>query len=514
MQKRRESAICSWKERETSSASPVLLEGPLELRRAEQKTMLAFVWLAVGFAPLHTAVSYRCVAARAKPTALSGNPPQKLAQPVVRSWYDAGVRLSPQVQSWYDGGIRLGTASPPAQEKIPKGLSIEHLIIKDWLGVGTQSEVLLGELPDGGGPMAVKLGLKRGAIAREAAVLSTLPGIPGFPSVLHHEPASDTAKAGYLLMELLGPSLDDLYKQKGGGACVRLGGPPLLCVGRGVVRLLRRLHLAGYVHNDVKPANLLLGKAATGQPTRLHLIDFGSSTRIEGHTFSASDTLYEAPAPGPMGTPRFASVAAEECRRPMRPADDLESLAYTLTYLAAGSLRWQGRPDALVTSMKRELLMGSSSATPPQLTKDVRCATAAAALEALWAEVRRCNGDDGGEGSAGASVDYEACLAALGGRPAQVGVEADLISERTLMAALDAGSLGSETEAQMRAEHEKESDANAAEKAVVAEEGDQAAAVVDETSPSTSSNFGAGRVVNVRLATKSNSQATVRSQRQ
>jgi len=82
------------------------------------------------------------------------------------------------------------------------------------------------------------------------------------------------------------------------------------------------------------------------------------------------------------------------------------------------------------------------------------------------------------------------------------------------MAALDAGSLGSETEAQMRAEHEKESDANAAEKAVVAEEGDQAAAVVDETSPSTSSNFGAGRVVNVRLATKSNSQATVRSQRQ
>jgi len=37
-----------------------------------------------------------------------------------------------------------------------------------------------------------------------------------------------------------------------------------------------------FVHNDLKPANVLLGSGAELQPKPLHLIDFGSCTRANG----------------------------------------------------------------------------------------------------------------------------------------------------------------------------------------------------------------------------------------
>ena len=36
------------------------------------------------------------------------------------------------------------------------------------------------------------------------------------------------------------------------------------------------------MHNDLKPANVLLGSGAELQPKPLHLIDFGSCTRVNG----------------------------------------------------------------------------------------------------------------------------------------------------------------------------------------------------------------------------------------
>jgi hypothetical protein len=119
----------------------------------------------------------------------------------------------------------------------------------------------------------------------------------------------------------------------------------------------------------------------------------------------------------------------------MRPADDIESLAYVLAFLAAGRLPWQGKPAALALSMKQELLTSSSAAT--ELTDDLQCATVAAALRELWAEVRRCHG------RAGASVDYGACLAALGGS-----ADADTFSELSFLSALGGGS--SEMEEEVR----------------------------------------------------------------
>ena len=395
---------------------------------------------------------------------------------------------SPPVTSWYDSGERLETPPPlvleatsaEAAEAAEGGdseveevteVNIDELILAERIGQGAQSEVLMGELPSPIGKVAVKVGLRVNAISREAAVLSALKGVRGFPKTLHHEVAGPGAPGGFLVLELLGSSLHDLCQGKsqastqpgsdegtdagaeegagdgaaGGGAegCevtpVELSGQTLLRVGRGVVRLLRDLHDAGFVHNDVKPANLLLGKGAgsTLQPTRLHLIDFGSCTRIEGHVPAAtsaaasSDSATKVAAAewhvdGPIGTASFASVAADVRHRPMRPVDDIESLVYTLTHLAGGCIPWRGQPADLVVEMKEEL-HASGGAALCELTGGMECTTAVAALEALWAEVARCNaaGQDGAAAAGGADVDYAACLAALGATPSEAEAEAE-----------------------------------------------------------------------------------------
>lgn len=151
---------------------------------------------------------------------------------------------------------------------------------------------------------------------------------------------------------------------------------------------------------------------------------------------------------GAIGTALFASVRADGGKRPMYPVDDLESLVYTLAYLAAGTLPWEGQPDTIACSMKRQLLEGDGSGR--ELTDGVRCEVAAAVLRKLWAEVTRCHGV---EGSAAGTVDYQACFAALGGGGTGADVDADAdaisdaISEVTFMAALGSGTAAEEAEA-------------------------------------------------------------------
>ena len=188
------------------------------------------------------------------------------------------------------------------------------------------------------------------------------------------------------------------------------------------------------VHNDIKPANLLLGARSSSQPSRLHLIDFGSATRVDG--YAGADGEIARPN-GAIGTVTFASVAADDSQLLMRPADDIESLVYTLTYLAAGSLPWRGKPEQVANQIKCELLAGSGEAARLwSLADHVHCAATVAALEDLWVELRRCHGG-GRKGAAGASVDYDACLAALGGGSFEVEAEeADLLSECDVTAAI------------------------------------------------------------------------------
>jgi len=340
---------------------------------------------------------------------------------------------SPDQRPMFPAEAALGEAAGGAEATGQSAVNLDDLIIHGKLGVGTQGVVLLGKFPGDIGLVAVKRGLKVNAIAREAAVLSFMSGVPGFPTVVHHEPVGPHAPGGLLITELLGPSLDQLLKNRSSEQQRYLSGEMLLRVGRGILRRLRQLHLAGFVHNDIKPSNVLLGARSSSQPAQLHLIDFGSVTRAVD--FPALENLPHV-APGAIGTVLFASVAADDgCNRPLRPADDIEGLVYVLSYLATGTLPWDGKkPEALATGIKANLLANSTSAA--ELTGDLECAETAAALDELWAQVRRCHADDSPTVD---EVDYNACLAALGGKSFEEDAEAeaaDALSEFSIMAAL------------------------------------------------------------------------------
>ena len=343
---------------------------------------------------------------------------------------------------------RSGTSLSAA----PKGLSIEELTIRRRIGAGTQGEIRLGEVPGHARPVAIKLGLKPGAIWREAEVLSVMSGLRGFPTLLHHEPDSADTPGGALILALLGPSLEAVHRaRQPADQCApvsTLAGADLLRVGGEIIDLVRCLHQSGFIHNDIKPANLLLGPSfgasamgsgVSGADVRardirdLHLIDFGSCTRAPasegaGEDFAAGGYTV-GPGPhtrGPMGSALFGSVAADEWHLmadcptadtfPTQPADDLEAVVYTLIHLAAGRLPWHDQAPEGMQRVKRELLTSSNgSAAAATLTQEVDCPTAAEALRALYAEVRRCRGESRAwsDSAPQASVDYEACLAAL-----------------------------------------------------------------------------------------------------
>ena len=145
------------------------------------------------------------------------------------------------------------------------------------LGKGLHGEVLLGESSQNSGEqVAIKVGFRRGDIEREASVLSAMAGVDGFPKVLLNEPPNEQSKGGVLVMELLGPSLDELCQKI--APYTYLSGPTVMRVGRGALSPLHKLHVAGFVHNDVKPGNLLLGPRASAAASDIHLIDFGLTT--------------------------------------------------------------------------------------------------------------------------------------------------------------------------------------------------------------------------------------------
>ena len=177
------------------------------------------------------------------------------------------------------------------------------------------------------------------------------------------------------------------------------------------------------MHNDVKPANFLLGRPGDAREAMVHLIDFGLASTA---TSESSGGAPPPPRTEPVGTPLFASVAAHDAS-PTAPVDDLESLVFTLAFLASGSLPWDQRRPEKAASMKRRLhsdgceVLGEWCATH-MLTEEVQSTAVANALQALWAEVTACRA--GGETG---SVDYGACAVALGdGACADGGADAAL----------------------------------------------------------------------------------------
>lgn len=156
-----------------------------------------------------------------------------------------------------------------------------------------------------------------------------------------------TEKLTFIVMTLLGKPLDEIRRAQSGR---RFGNPTSMKIGMQMIRAFKKLHHAGYIHRDVKPANIAPGYH---HPELLHLFDFGLSRYI-----------YKPEQPGNLrparskvafrGTYRYCSVNAHMCRDQGR-VDDLWGLLYTLIELCTGSLPWTGMKQVESLSIKTSI---------------------------------------------------------------------------------------------------------------------------------------------------------------
>ena len=143
-----------------------------------------------------------------------------------------------------------------------------------------------------------------------------------------------TSNYNYLIMELLGKSLEDIFEN-----VLPKKQMSLRCVcnlGYQMIEILEFIHNKNIIHRDIKPDNFLM---SNGDNKYLYLLDFGLAKKFRDSNTSKHNPLIKGKKL--KGTARYASVNAlngvSQSRR-----DDLESVGYVLIYFLKGKLPWQG----------------------------------------------------------------------------------------------------------------------------------------------------------------------------
>ena len=134
-------------------------------------------------------------------------------------------------------------------------------------------------------------------------------------------------------MELLGANLFELFIQ----CKKKFSLKTVIMIALQMLDRLEALHSIGYIHRDIKPQNIMIGRAEKSHI--LFLTDFGLSTQ---YSRSSKETVLPPLLSNQVtGNALFASVGSHLNYEPS-PKDDLESLGYMLAYLLNGKLPWSG----------------------------------------------------------------------------------------------------------------------------------------------------------------------------
>lgn len=158
---------------------------------------------------------------------------------------------------------------------------------------------------------------------------------------IHHTISNGGPRVRCLVEEKLDESLAQ-YAKKG----VTI--PQIKEIGREYLKILQYIHSRGFVHSDIKPANLMLKHE--GGDIKYYIIDFGITTRftIKGLSHKGA------------GTPVYQSIYCEEvtvnkAKRFISRLEDVEALGYILLELCNGSLPWSLKDSPVGSRLKSKL---------------------------------------------------------------------------------------------------------------------------------------------------------------
>lgn len=183
-------------------------------------------------------------------------------------------------------------------------------------------------------PVCVKVAPACGQLYNDGVVWThlehTTGGWEGLPKLRACLFAGDAAAERIIVSELCGESLDWCLKRR----LFRRRRFTLMetcAVGLELLRNIRHLHRAGYVHRDVSLANFLLPRypPSAGAPL-LYIVDFGISQLMSPYVAKRAQDA--------SGTLRFASVNIGV--EPLGWRDDLQSLGFVLLACLRGELPW------------------------------------------------------------------------------------------------------------------------------------------------------------------------------
>ena len=226
------------------------------------------------------------------------------------------------------------------------------------IGSGSFGDIYLAMNRNSGEEVAVKLELQKARhpqLLYESKLYRILQGGVGIPTVLWYGQDRDVYNA--LVMELLGPSLEDLFNF----CSRRFTMKTVLMLADQMISRIEYVHNKNFIHRDIKPDNFLMGVGKSCN--KVYLIDFGLAKK-----YRDSRTYQHIPYredKNLTGTARYASINAhlglEQSRR-----DDLESLGYVLMYFNRTSLPWQGL-KAVTKKQKYEKISEKKVSTPVEV---------------------------------------------------------------------------------------------------------------------------------------------------